>query len=390
MMVELSTHETASGRAERAIRDWIGREVYGAGKRLPSERELAGRIGVSRTTIRSVLENLEDDGLVESDEAGRKVVTARAVTNERSVMSHTVAVLASSSKGPGLHSGRTTGWEDFVYQGVMRGLEQKELHGLTMRASRVVEEGRDYLLGQRPRGVIALKEFAQSDSGPQTLLRLKEAGVPVAIYADHGVIPELDLVASDHRKGCYELTRWLLDRGCRRILPLWPPQANGERRWLKQRAAGYREALRDAGEEPIPALSVPGVAALRQQVDDMEEQFVVRSRLYAGYLADRLSGQNRVDALMAASDGHVPALCAACRLLGKEPQQDVLVVGYDNYWEDVPEREFESIPPAATVDKQNLQIGESLARLVEERATGELPREPQKRMVEPELVVMDR
>lgn len=389
-MAQSSTPETASGKAERAIRDWIGREAYGAGKRLPSERELADRVGVSRTTIRRVLEDLENDGLIESDEAGRKVVTSEAVTEERSVMSHTVAVLASSAEGPGSPSGQTTGWEDYIYRGVMRGLDKNELHALTLCARRMIREEGDYILGHHLRGVIALKDFAKSDRGPSMLTRLKRAGVPVAVYADHGMIPELDLVASDHRKGCYQLTRWLLDRGCRRILPLWPPEANGELRWLKQRAAGYREALRDAGKKPIPALSVPPAESLMERADDEKDRFEMKSRLYAGYLADRLSGKNRVDALMAVTDGHVPDLCAACRLLGQEPQEDVLVVGYDHYWEDVPEREFESTPPAATVDKQNLQIGESLVRLVEERATGDLPGEPQKRTVEPELVVMER
>ena len=68
----------------------------------------------------------------------------------------------------------------------------------------------------------------------------------------------------------------------------------------------------------------------------------------------------------------------------------MLVVGYDNYWSDVPERQFESAPPAATVDKRNLETGRTLVELLEQRVTGQLSAEPQHRVVEPELLVMEQ
>jgi DNA-binding LacI/PurR family transcriptional regulator len=109
------------------------------------------------------------------------------------------------------------------------------------------------------------------------------------------------------------------------------------------------------------------------------------TRLIAGYLAEHLS-KDPVDAIMAATDGEVSAVAGACRLLGKEPNRDVLIVGYDHYWEDILEREFEPTAPLATVDKRNHDIGAELVRLLQERIGGSLPAEPQCRVVPSELL----
>jgi GntR family transcriptional regulator len=50
---------------ERKIRDMLGSTNLGEGGRLPTERELAERFDVSRTTVRQVLDGLEHAGLVE-------------------------------------------------------------------------------------------------------------------------------------------------------------------------------------------------------------------------------------------------------------------------------------------------------------------------------------
>jgi DNA-binding GntR family transcriptional regulator len=51
-------------RVYRLIADEIASGTLGPGDRLPSERELTGRLGVSRATVRRALEELATDGLV--------------------------------------------------------------------------------------------------------------------------------------------------------------------------------------------------------------------------------------------------------------------------------------------------------------------------------------
>jgi GntR family transcriptional regulator len=53
---------TAVDEAYARLADALRREVYGAGDRLPGERELAARLGVSRTTLRQALGLLADEG----------------------------------------------------------------------------------------------------------------------------------------------------------------------------------------------------------------------------------------------------------------------------------------------------------------------------------------
>jgi len=82
-------------------------------------------------------------------------------------------------------------------------------------------------------------------------------------------------------------------------------------------------------------------------------------------------------------------VAAACRLMKKEPGRDVLVVGYDNYWEACVERRWEDFTPSATVDKRNHDLGAEMVKLMFERSEGRLPREPQLRVLEPRVIFCD-
>jgi GntR family transcriptional regulator len=53
-------------RAKEAIRDLLVEQAYGAGRRIPAEQELAGRLGTSRSTVREALKALEHEGLLVS------------------------------------------------------------------------------------------------------------------------------------------------------------------------------------------------------------------------------------------------------------------------------------------------------------------------------------
>ena len=52
----------------------------------------------------------------------------------------------------------------------------------------------------------------------------------------------------------------------------------------------------------------------------------------------------------------------------KEPNRDIDVVGYDNYWHSAQERAWQGSALLATVDKDNRRLGAQLVGLLTERS----------------------
>ena len=89
---------SASERAIRSLREWIRGGQWAIGDRLPAEMDLAGRLGVSRGTVRVALQQLEAQGLVqELPGRGRKArgrIVSSAARGERGgLMGRTVALI---------------------------------------------------------------------------------------------------------------------------------------------------------------------------------------------------------------------------------------------------------------------------------------------------------
>jgi len=342
---------------------------------------MASELKVSRTTIRNALASLKSAGYLKARK-GRGLVVAREVGGDDSLISHTVLFLTSIPTRPEQH--RMSGWIEAVEIGAIEAVAEEGWHALKLHAGRL-DECIDRLAASRPPGLIVTHDVTDNERGAEFVARLHAQGIPLVANGDWPTIARYDRVVPDHEAGAYLLTRWLIEHGRRRILRLW--SADEHDYWVVARNAGHERAMREAGIEALPPVWVKGL--FRGEVRGRDE-FDVKMRLFAGHLVDWLRDGDSVDAIMATTDPDVFPIAAACRRLGKVPNEDVALVGYDNNWRTCRERPYEASGPLATVDKQNHAAGRSMARMLLDRIAGKLGAEPVRALVPPEVVPAER
>ncbi len=357
----------------KAIRD--GQLTHGTP--VPSERMLADQLQVSRITVKAALEDLTQMGLVNQSSSGRKRrVVARSQGNgQRSAtLDRTVAMISHIPAG----DWAVPGFDGALQLDVIRKLSQAGLNALVVNPEQTDAD----IVQDRPAGVLLAYRVAESPRGRELAQQCKNAGIPTVLYGDGPGLEAFDRVTHDHEAGAYELTRLLVQRGCRRVLRFWRFMENHY--WLDQRDVGHERAIREAGLPLLPAARCPAFESFGS--------FPQRVRAFAGFLSEYVLADAPIDGLMLATDLHALEAAEALRLLGKRPNVDVKIVGYDNAWRHWQQHEpgaAGTIAPLATVDKQQDQIARQLVDLLQARRAGRLNPEPQCRRVSPRLVVTD-
>ena len=378
-------NEAPGARAYRQLKAWIDEGVLKAGDYLLPEQELSEKLEVARTTIRSILSRLEKEGVVRL--TGRKRTVLGQGPAQQKSMRHTVGLLAPIATQTTTNGRiRLPGWSDNIQLGAVGTLHEMGFNVLYLPPHDLHEARLTQFLLDRPRGIIG---FPQDVGGcpplvPSALLRTKTPGVFYGSHADPQLRP-FHVVTSDHAHGQQQLANLLMDRGMHNILRCWQATMTSPGvlpDWLQQRDAGALRALNERGQRIIPSVLIPH----SQKDIACEEDFHHEVRTYAGYLAEYVLHSQPVDAIMAVTDGMVPYIAAALRLLGREPGRDILITGYDHYWADIRERRWEGYAPVASIDKNNTSIGIELARVLNGIIDGGIPHDPVEHRITPQLV----
>jgi len=344
----LQRNEYPRSRAVRQLRDLIDRR-YTAGEFLPAELELSVQLSVSRGTLRTAMKLLEKEGLLRA-QAGRGRFVTSSIKGPKTMMMDAVAVVTHESNPEGKR--RQSGTDPFIQMSAIDSIGRAGLHALMVQPERLAEGGLDRFVQERPRGIVLMRRAVESHLAQEIWSSLSNAGIPVVVYGDAPELAEFDSVVSDHAAGAYQLTKWLIERGRKRILRMWHLAADsplGHRpEWLARRDAGYEQAMKEAGLKPLPAIEQRDMIPR----DSTRETFQAYTQLAAGQLLPHLTGANPIDAIMLTSDGVLAPVAAACKMFGKNPKSDILLAGYDNFWQDDVSRQWETTIPAVTVDKR--------------------------------------
>jgi DNA-binding LacI/PurR family transcriptional regulator len=374
-------NEAPGARAYRQLRRWIDDGVLKTGDYLLPEQELSEKLGVARTTIRSTLAKLENEGLVRLSGRKRTVLGSRRYNG---TMRHTVGLLAAHPTASIIN--RLPGWSENIQIGAVGALQASGSFVLYLPPDEFFESRFNQFLSDHPRGIIG---FPQDVAGcpPFVLAALHRSRVPSVFYGSHAD-PQLrpfHVVTSDHAHGQNLLTKLLIEKGRNRILRCWqgvPGEPLPD--WLRQRDVGTLQALTEMNKEELSSVMIPH----SHREIACESDFCHEARTYAGYLAEYVLRSEPVDAIMTVSDGMVPYVAAALRLLGREPGKDVAITGYDHYWADIRERRWEPFAPLATIDKRNAAIGVELVRILEGLIDGSAPAVPAEHCLDPALIVL--
>lgn len=353
------------------------------GDRLPSYGALSKEHGLTQATIDHAHKLLEKDGYIERLKRRGIFVTALEKHKNKAaggLMDRSVLVFAGGTTQV-WQGHQQTGWREFIPLGAINEIRTKSFNVMSLDSDNMQQSDIAYFLQHLPAGAVIIGEASLTASMLNTATRMQEAGIPVVVYGYEPELATFDRVISDHEQGCYELTKWLIEGGCQRILQTCPDAAPSH--WFAMRQKGYLRAMSEAGLSPIETGFYPAF------IPTCNDPALFKSavRTMADCLTGYFSGNKPIEAIMAVTDGEVYVQAAACRALGKEPNKDVLFVGYDHYWEDVLERTLESTTPLATVDKRNPELGAALVQLLHDRIEGRIDEAPQIRLLTPRLVV---
>ena len=340
---------------------------------LPSERELALHHGVSRKTIRAALAELELKGVVAAAN-GKGCRSVPVPASGSGVLADTV-VLLSVTDPDLLQDVGSEGWLRFIDIGASDAVREAGLHLMVLNPTTLGMTAFRRFLGGNPTGVLCTQRVVELPNWQEMLAAMENAACRLVLYGDYAGFEKFDHVSSDHAAGASALIHLLFEHGCRRILRVWTVPDDEGRRWVTERNAGYEKACRELDLPILPQISLPNV-------DPIESQ----THWIAGYLLDIFKNTAYPDAFMAVTDADALALGTALKLLGHD---NIPVVGYDNYWLPMVQANPKLVPPFATVDKRNRDIGRAMARLLLDRTSGRLAPNPQHIKLEPKVLPRD-
>lgn len=331
------------------IRQLILSGVWAEQTRVPSEPQLVEQLGVSRATVRKALETAEHEGLLYRVAGKGTFVAPQTLTGSRRLIGFVIPQFRST-------------FDSHLLLGVEQVLKAQRYQVLFCNSERRLgEENRllTELIQDRVAGIVIWP--VQSDDLNRELFHLSVRGFPLVLIDRSFQYLEADCALADNFGGAYAATKHLIDLGHRAIAFLARPYLHLQP--IAERLAGYRQALRDHGLEPLAPLLVG--EALEPSTGYMLRAYASAEGPDISGLQATLARPDRPTAIFAMNDHMALLTIKAAELSGLSVPDDLSIVGFDDL--DVVSQ---LRVPLTTVAQNPLELGAAAAQLLLDRLRG--------------------
>lgn len=344
----------------QVLRERIEQGIFPRGSLLPSERQLAISLGVSRLTLRRAIAPLVHDGTLENQPGrGTLVADSSAEDTERLPWKIMALVLPDISNRFFAEVA-----ESVEYAALQQGYQillcnsRHQAHLEEFHLRQLAERGVDGVIFSHDPHLEIPKSFA----------RLVAAEVPTVVLFCGDPPPNCDTITLDDRAGVEQALRYLLSLGHRRIGFVRPVAAG----LVHLRETHYREFLHQH------QLSVPAGSTI--DILDRDESSV-RKELES-LLRD--GNRERPTAFVCGNDHVALMLMKQAGCLGLTIPKDLSIVGFDNL------RFVEHLAvPLTTVDQPKQEMGRRAAEMLFERINTKATTPPRHEVFRPHLIIRD-
>ena len=255
------------------------------------------------------------------------------------------------------------------FSSVIRGIEEEAnvagLHVMVCQSYDDSDRERQLVEGLQSMRVDGIMLSTAKDAGnlPEFFRSVIKGGTPIQFFDNTPMGMDAAAVVINDRRGAYLATKHLLDQGLDRIAHLRGPQRLPI---YRDRFAGYREALREAGIEPTEAL-----------VYDIGSHFDNGRKAFAHLWTRKV----KPNGIFSASDYAAAGIMQAAQEHGLTVPTDLAIIGFAN-------EPFTDLmtPSLSSVDQQTLSMGRKSARRLMAMIRGE-QFEARRIVLEPSVIV---
>jgi GntR family transcriptional regulator, arabinose operon transcriptional repressor len=323
------------------IQTWLTNQIFrGVFKpydKIPTENELKKITGLARATIRQAIQNLVNLGYLERKRRLGTFVVNRITSTEKRPI---IGILVSDIR---------SGYTPELVRGAQDEAAKKN-HSLifcnTDDLYTKADSCADRLLENSVSGAIFVPTAATENQNRQIIEKFRRNKIPV-VMADR-LVPEMnvDYVTTNNFEGAYEITKYLLERGHKKIGIILSLLLSTER----LRLAGYKKALSDYD------------LTIDESLIMLDSGHFVQNHYYQ-YARNFLKKRKTVTAVFAGHDRIALAFYFVAKQMGIIIPNDISVVSYDDL-------HVESIG-LTTMHQPIYEMGQESMKLILRRIHGE-------------------